>query len=128
MKIERINVKDILELNAAQKGMLFHFLKEADEGLYNVQLSIVLHGVLNVSALQRAFSFVQRDNESLRSVFRWEEAERPLQIVLHSCPLDWVYYDVSGDGKEAAAKFAEEYIRTDRVRRFDLTRLPLRVA
>ena len=37
-RIEKSNVQEIFELSPVQKDMLYHYLREEEENLYNVQL------------------------------------------------------------------------------------------
>lgn len=126
-KIEKVNVQDILELSMVQKGMLFHYLKESDNNLYNVQVSLNILGKLNIEVLREAFRSVQLENEALRSVFSWEVASKPLQIILKNNPLDLVYQDISQMNEADIQAAVEQYTARDREERFDLSDLPVRV-
>lgn len=125
-KIEKSNVLEILELNAIQKGMLYHFLKESDENLYNVQLSFRIEGDLNVDLLKESLSIVRSRNEVLRSVFRWEEVSKPIQIILKDCPADFKVHDLSLLFADEAQKLKNKYIDDDRKSRFDLEKFPMK--
>src|SRR5579859_845703 len=126
-KIDRTNVEDIVELNMVQEGMLYHYLKDENQNLYNVQLSFDIKGHLNVPVLQDAFDRVQSANQVLRSVFRWEEISKPVQIIFHRCAIPIAYTDVSQrDGKDRYG-YVEDYLRRDWHERFDLTKPPLRL-
>lgn len=110
-----------------QKGMLFHYLKESEDNLYNVQVSLNISGELNIEILRKALAFVQSENESLRSVFSWEVASKPLQIILKNNMLDLVYHDISDMSAEEIQVTVERYAAKDRQDRFDLADLPIRV-
>jgi len=124
--IEKRNVQDIFELNMVQKGILYHYLKEADENIYNAQLSFRITGDLDPDALEKAIHIVQSGNEALRSVFRWDEVNKPLQIVLEDCPAGFAYYDLSQKDTEESRGMADELSKKERDERFDLTQLPFR--
>ena len=125
-KIEKSNVRDIFELNMVQKGMLYHYLKNDNENLYNVQLSFSINGNLNVGLFEQAIKIVQSENEILRSVFSWEKLSKPLQIILTSCPAGLVYHDLSENGKTDIPVLVAKHLTEDRHARFDLISLPLR--
>ncbi|MEV4886450.1 amino acid adenylation domain-containing protein [Chitinophaga ginsengisegetis] len=127
-KLEKSNVQEISELSMVQKGMLYHYLKEADYNLYNVQISFAVSGPLDMNILRRAFSLVQSENDVLRSVFRWEEIKAPIQVILKSCDLDIKYYDYSKESPETAAGIIMRELLNDQQKKFDLTALPLRVS
>ncbi len=80
-KIDNKSVQEIFELNPTQQGMLFHFLEDVQTNFYNVQLAFDIEGELDVEVLQEAIRITQSHNEALRSVFRWEELPKPIQIV-----------------------------------------------
>src|SRR3954467_2205569 len=84
-KIKKSNVQDILELNMIQEGMLYHYLRENEENIYNVQLSFRIEGEVDPVLLKKAFESVQAGNEVLRSVFSWEKLSRPVQIIFKDC-------------------------------------------
>ncbi|WP_394750391.1 amino acid adenylation domain-containing protein [Spongiimicrobium salis] len=126
-KLEKANVQEIYELSMVQKGILFHYLEEQDKNLYNVQLSFKVQGPLNYHALQQAFWDTQRENEVLRSVFRWEEVKRPIQIILKKYDITQNFEDISQlETVEKKSKLAE-MIKEDQEKRFDLNNLPIRI-
>nr|WP_295871849.1 non-ribosomal peptide synthetase [uncultured Chitinophaga sp.] len=127
MKLEKSNVQDILELNMFQKGILFHYQKDYNENLYNVQVSFLIEGMLNPDILNKAFRVVQSGNEVLRSVFRWKQLSKPLQVILRDAPLEILYSDHAGEDAATAGALAEGYLEKDRCERFDLTLPPIRL-
>ena len=125
-KIEKENVREIISLSTVQMGMLFHYLKETANNLYNVQLSVIIEGELDVDLLNKAFAQVQAGNEVLRSVFRWQEVDKPVQVILKSCPYEFTFLDVSKD--EHIGGFVQDFLREDQCKRFDLSGVPLRLS
>ncbi|MEM9296748.1 MAG: amino acid adenylation domain-containing protein [Bacteroidota bacterium] len=126
-KLEKSNVEEIFELSMIQKGMLFHHLKGAQDNLYNAQLSLSINGNLDANLIKESFKAVQRKNETLRSIFNWEKANKPLQIVLKECPFDFFYHDLSGTNDSEINERIENYAQSDREKRFDLGQLPIRL-
>lgn len=126
-KIKRTNVQDIIELNTTQKGILFHYLEQEYSNTYNVQLSLEVIGNLNILLFENACRKVQRSNEALRSVFRWEEVKNPIQIILHDCPLHFFFNDVSDLNYEHAEEAIADLTYRDRSGRFDITELPFMI-
>jgi hypothetical protein len=127
-KIEKENVQDIFELNAVQKGILFESLRETAQNLYCVELSFSIEGVFDPTVLQRSFELVQRDNEALRSVFRWENLGKPLQVILESCPIGFSYSEITVPENGDTAGMIRAISVEDWTKGFDLTELPFRVA
>jgi amino acid adenylation domain-containing protein len=126
-KLERRNIEDIFALTPMQEGMLFHYLKERESGVYFEQLSLGLVGDIDIEMFERAWDIVIRGNEMLRTAFRWENVENPIQVVLNEHPLHPVYYDFSGKDTHDPGKSLEEIKTRDRNEKFDLRRVPFRV-
>lgn len=80
--INKRNVESILPLNSMQEGMLYHYLQDTTNQLYFEQLSISLSGYINIEIIKKAWEYVVDTNEALRSIFRWDKLEQPLQIIL----------------------------------------------
>jgi amino acid adenylation domain-containing protein len=94
-KLDRQNIEDILALSPMQEGMLFHYLQHPESGQYFEQLSLHLSGEIKPEIFKKAWDFVAGTNEMLRTVFRWEQVEKPIQIVLKKQALPFREYDFS---------------------------------
>ena len=94
-KLDRQNIEDILALTPLQEGMLFHYLHHPESSQYFEQLSLRLSGDIKLEILKKAWEFITGTNEMLRTVFRWEEVEQPVQIVLKKQALPFREYDLS---------------------------------
>ncbi|MFB6456953.1 amino acid adenylation domain-containing protein [Chitinophaga sp. Hz27] len=120
-KLLKANVEEIFELNMLQQGMLHHYLTAPDSNVYAVLLSLRIEGELNVAVLEKALKLVQANNEVLRTVFRWEGLEKPLQVVLKAIPLPVSYHT-------AAPTAITSILEEARTSNFDLTELAVRVS
>ncbi|AOM78751.1 non-ribosomal peptide synthetase [Pedobacter steynii] len=127
-KIKKTNVQDILELSDIQKGMLFHFLHDTGQNLYNIQLSFNILGQLDADRLKSAFKQVQRNHDVLRSVFEWEKSKVPLQIILKESDLNFSYQDISSYEGTLIRQWSADAIAKDRQEKFDLRNTPFRVS
>ena len=61
---------------------------------YIVQVGFLLGGQLDIATFEKAWEYVIHRHEVLRSVFVWEEVEKPLQAVYQRLPFtihqeDW---------------------------------------
>lgn len=81
-KIEKQNIEDVIALTPMQRGMLFHYLKNPDSREYFEQLCLRLKGEIYLEIVEKAWKHVVQSNEMLRTVFRWDKLETPVQIVL----------------------------------------------
>jgi amino acid adenylation domain-containing protein len=126
-KIDKENVEDVLSLTHTQEGMLFHYLTEGSSEQYFEQLSVTLEGRLDVRLLQNAWDHLAQTNEMLRTVFRWENVSKPVQIVLKEHLINIVEHDISGDRKEIQEKLIHEIRENDRKAGIDISVEPFRI-
>lgn len=94
-KIEKSDVEDILALTPMQEGMLLNYLSNPESKVYFEQLSLKMSGDINVQILKRAWNYIVANNEVLRTLFRWENLDRPVQIVLKNYNPVFREYDLS---------------------------------
>jgi tyrocidine synthetase-3 len=121
-KLDRRNVEEVLSLTPLQEGMLFHYLKDRGKDLYFEQLCLHISGRLDRSIFERAWKAVVEDNESLRTIFRWQGVKEPVQIILKESDFKPGYCDLSGQPGAVETLKAR-----DRQERFDLSCVPFRV-
>jgi non-ribosomal peptide synthetase component F/acyl carrier protein len=120
-KLDKKNIEDIIALNPIQQGMLAHYLKNPRSPLYFEQLCLSLSGSLDLLRVEDAWNVVVRDNQALRSVFRWETVTNPIQVILKHRHLEPAYLDLSTESGLEAVK------ARDRADTFDLHEVPFRV-
>ncbi len=101
-RVAKRDIQDLYALTPIQEGMLFHYLHNPQGVEYCEQLSLELQGHLNLELFEKSWDWVVENNEVLRTVFRWDEIERPIQMVLKSHTLQLQFVDLisSPDGKE----------------------------
>lgn len=127
MKIKKDNVEDVVELNDVQRGILFHYLSDHEDSLYNVQLVFRMNGVVDVAVLKEAIMSVQLQNEALRSIFSWEKISQPVQIILKQAELVFEAEDVSCLPASEVQGIVRDRCLLLRKERFDLQQCPFRV-
>ncbi len=91
---KRNNIEDIYPLSPVQRGILFHTLYASRSSVYLVQLSSVLSQDLDISALKQAWQQVMARHPVLRTAFKWEHRDDPLQIALRQVDLPWLEVDL----------------------------------
>ncbi|MCP4157680.1 MAG: AMP-binding protein, partial [bacterium] len=65
-------------------------------------------------------------NEMLRTIFRWKQMEKPVQIILKEHLLTPVYYDITPDKSNRKSRL-QEIKNADKQKKFDLSTVPFRV-
>ncbi|MCD1260588.1 amino acid adenylation domain-containing protein [Paenibacillus athensensis] len=126
-KLDKANVEDIVALTPTQEGMLFHYLSGMEQSHYTQALTLTLSGKLDAAAFRQAWQFVAESNEMLRTVFRWEKLEHPVQVVLKSREIPIDAYDFSGETLEEARRQSAEQRERLAQSGLDLQEAPLRV-
>jgi len=81
-KIDKKNIEDIFRLTPTQMGMLIHYLENPHGDFHFEQLCLHITGNIDKNRFTQAWQEVARLNESLRTVFRWENVKEPVQVVL----------------------------------------------
>ncbi|UCH97041.1 MAG: AMP-binding protein, partial [Candidatus Aminicenantes bacterium] len=129
-KLEKKIIEDIFALTPMQEGMLFHYLKNPERSQYFEQLCLTLSGEIDIERFEKSWNFVVQTNEMLRAVFRWENIENPVQVILKSHKIRPKFHDLSGSGVERQKKTDKslaELINEDRQKTFDLHEVAFRV-
>lgn len=118
-------VEDTYPLSPMQQAMLFRYRLDPKTGVYIQQMVGVLHEELNPEAFQRAWEQVLIRHTVLRTGFRWEGLDEPLQDVFSQADLPFRQEDWRN--LPAATQRAEfgQFLEQDRQRGIDLTRPPL---
>lgn len=80
-KIDKNNIADILPLSPTQEGMLFYYRLQKDSNLYFEQHRLTLRGKFQLELFTQAVSMAFEANEMLRTVFRWEGLQAPVQLI-----------------------------------------------
>ncbi len=126
-KLIKKNIEDILALTPMQEGMLFHYLKNSVSEHYFEQLSLEISGEIEPDIFEKAWNFVIETNEMLRTLFRWENVENPIQVILKKHYLQLRYHDITGKEGNEKKKQVEKINIRDRKEKFDLQEVPFRV-
>ncbi len=123
----KANIQDILALTPMQEGMLFHYLSNPDSEQYLEQLSLTVSGKVDIIAIKEAWNTLASNNEMLRTVFRWNKLDKPLQIVLHEYELPFMELDISHYNASEKEDMLESIKKRDYTRRIDISSEPLRI-
>ncbi len=125
--LQRQNIEDILALTPMQQGMLFYYINQPLTELYFEQLSLRILGPTLSEQLRKAWELVAASNEMLRTVFKWDDLERPVQIILKELPLDFREMDLSQTAFAEQEQVLEEIRLKDRQEGLDIRTFPYRV-
>ena len=119
------DLQDSYPLSQLQQGMLFHYLEARTPGVDVEQLEMRLNEPIDTNLLADAWASVAKQNPILRTRFRWEGLQAPVQEVLDEIVVPFEVRDLSAMTPEAQEAALCEFLTDDRSRAFALDLAPL---
>ncbi|MBN1885242.1 MAG: non-ribosomal peptide synthetase, partial [Candidatus Krumholzibacteriota bacterium] len=119
------NVVDSYPLSPLQEGMLFNALYAPHSGVDVTQIICRMHHPLDPVRFGEAWRAVVARHAILRTAFRWEGLETPLQDVYGEADLEYVVEDLRDRPAGEREARIEEFLAADRRRGFDIASPPL---
>ncbi|WP_273480580.1 non-ribosomal peptide synthetase, partial [Acetivibrio straminisolvens] len=126
-KLDKKNIEDILALTAMQEGILFHYRSNPESRQYFEQLCMRIAGNIDIDAFGKAWNYTAQNNEALRTVFRWEKLEKPVQVVLKNYEIPVRLCDISEYNEEEMQSLLERLKEKDREEGIDISTEPFRI-
>jgi amino acid adenylation domain-containing protein len=123
--LDKNNISDIIGLTPQQMGIFYHYLSEPAGIIYNIQITLKISGEINLLNFKKAWEFVVAANEMLRVVYRWDNLEKPVQIILKENDLRIDLYDLS-DCDDQLSRL-NRVKQDDRTEIFNLLDVPFRL-
>ena len=119
------NIEAIYDLAPLQKGMLFESLKSPNSGVFITQPVVILKGVINIDSLEMAWRDVINHFPILRTVFSYENREKPYQIVLRSVNFSIISYDWRSLNEDSKKQQLKKLLKERRLQGFNFNQAPL---
>ncbi|OPD17691.1 condensation domain-containing protein, partial [Clostridium botulinum] len=113
-------IKNIYSLTPMQMGMLFHALKDEEPSSYFEQSIFTLKGEIDLNIFERSFNKVIERYDILRTVFVYENVDKPKQIVFKERKARIGYEDISKLSNESKENYIENFISKDKEKGFNL--------
>lgn len=118
-------VQDTYPLSPLQQGMLFHHLEARTPGVDIEQLEVRLNEPIDTDRLADAWARVAKQNPILRTRFRWEGLQAPVQEVTQDVVLPFEVRDLSKLPTEEQEEALSRFLAEDRSRGFAFDVAPL---
>ena len=118
-------LEDSYALSPMQQGMLFHALYVAQPGVDVEQMLCVFRERLDLPTFERAWRRVVAERAVLRTAFRWQGLDEPVQEVHADVDVTFGHHDLTGLSPELVNARVEQYLHDDRRLGFDMSRPPL---
>ncbi len=119
------HVEDAYPLAPLQEGMLFHDLYASHSRVHVEQVSIELHGDIDVDCLESAWDRVVDRHPILRTAFAWKNLEAPVQVVGRRVGLPFERKDWRSLGRDEQEQRLRSHLDEERRRGFLLSKAPL---
>ena len=119
------NVVDSYPLSPLQEGMLFNALYAPHSGVDITQIICRMHHTFETTAFRRAWNRVVARHTILRTAFRWEGLQEPVQDVYEAVDLEFDVQDIRGLSPAEQNERLEAHLAADRHRGFDISKPPL---
>ncbi|MCX0274068.1 amino acid adenylation domain-containing protein [Nocardia zapadnayensis] len=118
-------IADVLPLSPLQEGLLFHALRDGAADVYTLTARFELAGPLDPDRLGAAFATVLGRHPNLAAAFRYEQFDRPVQVIPRTPRVAWQVEDLRDRSPAAAAAGALELEEQAGARTFDIAESPL---
>ncbi|MDO8805004.1 MAG: amino acid adenylation domain-containing protein [Elusimicrobiota bacterium] len=112
-------------LTSVQEGMMFESNLAPNSGIYIMQMACRFEGNFDRAAFIRAWAKIMDAHAVLRSAFITNETGHTRAIVREGVRMPVSGLDWSGVDKTLHARQLEEFLKTDRLTDFDLSKAPL---
>ena len=111
-------------LSPVQQGMLFHSVCDPRAGFYVQQMVCKLREEVDLVGLKRAWQKAVERHDILRTSFKWS-IDQPLQEVRCDVSIVLTEFDLKSRTQDQQRDEIDRYLKSDRVRGFDLSETPL---
>jgi amino acid adenylation domain-containing protein/non-ribosomal peptide synthase protein (TIGR01720 family) len=123
--MSQMRIEDSYPLSPLQAGMLFHTLYAPRAGVDVEQMVCSFREPLDAARLRAAWEQVVAARPVLRTGFRWEGLDEPLQEVHAAVDVPWIDEDLRALAPDAQEARLRAFLDADRVQGFDPARAPL---
>ncbi|GAA0373338.1 non-ribosomal peptide synthetase [Bacillus horti] len=124
---QKVEIQRIYPLTPMQESMLFHAIMD-ESNAYIEQISFDAIGDVSIEAFEQSFNLLIARYDGLRTVFKYKNVARPIQIVLKKRKAKVQFHSLKGVEDSSKASFIQDLLEKERQRKFDLTKdIPMRI-
>ncbi|MGG4217920.1 non-ribosomal peptide synthase/polyketide synthase [Paenibacillus jamilae] len=113
-------LENLYPMTPMQKGMLFHNMLDSQSSAYVEQSTFELKGSLDLAAFAASLDLLVQRHSALRTNFRSDLQDEPLQVVYRNKRGDLYVEDIREKDQAEQERYIEEFTRRDQQRGFDL--------
>ncbi|UCH94058.1 MAG: amino acid adenylation domain-containing protein [Candidatus Aminicenantes bacterium] len=124
--LETKGVEDVYPMSDIEKGMVFHYLRGAREGVYHDQIVVQRnYRHFDLERMKQAVSLLVEKHPILRTGFFTEESAHVIYRYDERFANDVSYHDISSMKKAAQEVYIKKYLSESRKRGYDIFKAPL---
>ncbi|NOQ24717.1 MAG: amino acid adenylation domain-containing protein [Bacteroidales bacterium] len=117
-----MEIKKIYPLSPLQLGMLFHHIEDPNSQAYFEQTVYELNGELDINLINISYNKLIERYDIFRTVFIYQDVEKPIQVVVKERSLDVKFVDFSKLHIEKKKQELHKYSCENRNIGFDLSK------
>ncbi|MEJ8545005.1 non-ribosomal peptide synthase/polyketide synthase [Brevibacillus borstelensis] len=116
------NIAKIYPLTPLQEGMLFHSVKDENSNAYYLQIFATIEGDFQLSLLEQSIIKLIEHYDVLRTVFVYQNLQRPRQIVFKQRTTKVHFEDISHLAADRQKEIVKAYSLQQQQQGFDLSK------
>ncbi|WBW99495.1 non-ribosomal peptide synthetase [Oceanirhabdus sp. W0125-5] len=120
MQQSKEEIQAMYNLSPMQQGMLFHKIQNEESTMYFEQISFEIEGKVDIRIMQNSFNELIKRHDILRTIFIYENVQKPIQIVLKERQNIIHYKDICSLDNREKMEYIKKIKYTDRKNGFDL--------
>ncbi|MGG6314569.1 amino acid adenylation domain-containing protein, partial [Paenibacillus macerans] len=120
--MDKQKIQKVYPLTPMQEGMLYHAMLDPDSSSYFTQLELRISGSFDRGILQQSMDQLVRHYDILRTVFVYQQLQRPRQVVLAERKAEVYFADLADVGPEEQGRAIARHKRELQAQGFDLAK------
>ncbi|MEE4561814.1 amino acid adenylation domain-containing protein [Paenibacillus polymyxa] len=114
-------LQKIYSLTPMQEGILYHTLREENQGNFIVQLFFSVEGPLSLDIMNKSMQLLVQRHDVFRTLFNVDKAKRPIQMVVDHLEHKIVFQDLTEKNHDCQMEYISHYADEEKMKGFDVT-------
>jgi amino acid adenylation domain-containing protein/non-ribosomal peptide synthase protein (TIGR01720 family) len=115
-------IKRVYSLSPMQEGMLFHSIMNSESDAYFEQTIYDIEGDIDIQIFEEIWNALIAKYDVLRTIFIYEEINKPKQVVLRERKIKIHFQDISAMPESAQKNYINEFKEKDKKKKFNLSK------
>ncbi|MGQ3477836.1 amino acid adenylation domain-containing protein, partial [Paenibacillus sp. TY11] len=114
-------LQKIYSLTPMQEGILYHTLREENQGGFVVQLFFSVEGPISPDIMNKSLKLLVQRHDVFRTLFNVDKAKRPIQLVVEQRENRMIFQDLTEMNHNSQMEFISHYASKEKIKGFDVT-------